>query len=185
MTDKQIIQRLQSRDETGLAALQQAYGEGALSLALRITGSREDAQECLQDALMGVWESVPPQCPASLRAYLIALTRNAALDLLRSERREKRGGGAAELALEELSDFVSGPDSVEQEAEARLLGERINEFLGALSARDREIFVRRYYYFEELPEIAAACRLPKRYVSVVLHRTRKKLKAFLIKEEFL
>ena len=96
MTDKQIIQRLQSRDETGLAALQQAYGEGALSLALRITGSREDAQECLQDALMGVWESVPPQCPASLRAYLIALTRNAALDLLRSERREKRGGGAAE-----------------------------------------------------------------------------------------
>ena len=185
MTDEKIIERLQKRDETGLAALKAAYGAGALSLAQRITGSREDAEECLQDALLAVWDSVPPQQPVSLRAYLTALTRNAALDLFRTARREKRGGGAVELALEELSDFVSGPGSVEEEAEARLLGERINEFLGALSARDREIFVRRYYYFEELPEIAAACRLPKRYVSVVLHRTRKKLNAFLIKEEYL
>lgn len=185
MTDEQIIRRLQNRDETALAALKTAWGGAALSLAERITGSREDAEECLQDALLAVWNTVPPEEPVSLRGYLIALTRNAALDLRRSARREKRGGGAVDLALEELEYCVSSSGSVEEQTEAALLAERIDGFLAALPARDRELFVRRYYYFEELSEIAAACRLPKRYVSVVLHRTRKKLKAFLLKEELI
>ena len=185
MTHDQIIERLRNRDETALAALRDSFGGGAMALAERITGSREDAEECLQDALLAVWDSVPPKEPASLRAYLTALTRNAALDLRRTAQREKRGGGVVALALEELDYCVSAAGSVEEAAEARLLGERIDGFLASLPARERELFVRRYYYFEELSEIAAACRLPKRYVSVVLHRTRKKLKSFLLKEELL
>ncbi len=185
MTEEEIVRRLTRRDETALAELKTAYGAGALALAERITGCREDAEECLQDGLLAVWNSVPPKEPTSLQAYLTALTRNAALDLLRTARREKRGGGAAALALEELAACTAAPGGVEEEAEARLLGERINDFLADLSARDRELFVRRYYYFQELPEIAEACRLPRRYIAVRLHRTRNKLKTFLEKEDFL
>lgn len=184
MTEASIICRLQNRDETALAELEQLHGALAKSIAQRILRNPQDAEECVQDGLMAVWETVPPQEPASLRSYFVALVRNRALDLYRAQRREKRGGGAPLPALEELGDCAA-PGGVEDEVAARLLEERINEYLARLPERERDLFLRRYFYLEEIGEIAARSGLTRHQVSVLLHRARKKLKDFLKKEDLL
>lgn len=185
MTDEQIIQRLLLRDESGLDGLQQTYGALAVSLAQRIVESREDAEECVQDALMALWNSIPPQQPGSLKHYFLRLVRNKALDQWRAAHREKRGGGELPIILEELDRDVTSKSNVEDGLSERLLAERINDFLAQLSARDRSLFLRRYYSCEAPDVIAAAAGLSKTNVSVILFRVRKKLKAFLEKEELL
>ena len=184
MTEEQILARLLARDEGILAHVEAEWGPLATALAQRILQSPQDAEECLQDGLMALWDTVPPQRPASLRAYFLSLVRNRALDVYRAEHREKRGGGVVPLALEELGD-CAGPDSVEDRVGAKLLGEAVNRFLGSLPERDRDLFLHRYYFLEELPEIADFYRMTRHQVSVRLHRTRKKLKDYLKKEELL
>lgn len=184
MTEECIIKRLNERDETALEAIAAQYGSLAGSLAMRILRNRQDAEECVQDGLMAVWETIPPLQPASLCHYFVALVRNRALDLYRKEHREKRGGGTVAQALEELKDCVA-PGSPEDEVSARMLEEKINDYLARLSERERNIFLRRYYYAEQVPDIAEAYGMSPHRVSVLLHRTRNKLKQFLKKEDLL
>lgn len=185
MNEQSILDRLLARDETALEAARQAWGGPALALARRITGSAEDAEECLQDGLLALWDSVPPRRPESLAHYFTALVRNAALNCLRDQRRQKRGGGEADRALEELEYCASARDDVEEAVAAKLLGERINAFLDSLPRRERELFLRRYYYMEDLQTLSAARGLSPRHAAVLLFRTRKKLKVYLEKEELL
>ena len=185
MNEETILDRLRARDESALGAIRDAWGKPALALARRITGSEEDAEECLQDGLLAVWETIPPKRPESLGHYFTALVRNAALNRLRDSRRQKRGGGELVRALEELEYCASARENVAEEVEARLLGERINDFLTALPQQERALFLRRYYDLEDLDTLAAALGLRKAHASVLLFRVRKKLKAFLEKEELL
>ncbi len=185
MTDAQITDLLFARDERGLDALRNSYGALALRLAQRIVGAREDAEECLQDGLMDAWNSVPPKRPESWKHFFLRLVRNRALDRWRSLHRDKRGGGELPMILEELDHDIPASGTVEDEVAEKLLADRINVFLDSLPRRDRELFLRRYYYFEDPETIAAALGLTKSNVSVILFRVRKKLKAFLKKEELL
>jgi RNA polymerase sigma-70 factor (ECF subfamily) len=185
MTEEEILQLLLARNEAGLEALEAAWGDPAMAVAVRILQNREDAEECVQDGLQRVWETVPSKKPDRLRYYFITLVRNRALELRRTARAKKRGGGAVLLPLEELAECVASSESVEGSVEAALLREALNRFLGTLSERDRGLFLRRYYYAEELDAIAACYGLSVRHVSVLLFRTRKKLKNYLQKEELL
>ena len=185
MNEEEIQAALLARDDAALASIRETWGRPALALARRITGSEEDAEECLQDGLMAVWETVPPKRPESLGHYFTALVRNAALNRWRDERRQKRGGGAVTEVLEELEYCTSSTDDVEEAVAARLLAERINVFLDSLPQRERDLFLRRYYDLEDLETLAAAKGLSKAHASVLLFRTRKKLKTFLEKEELL
>ena len=185
MNEDTILDRLRARDESALGAIRDAWGKPALALARRITGSEEDAEECLQDGLLAVWETIPPKQPESLGHYFTALVRNAALNRLRDSRRQKRGGGTVTEVFEELEYCASAREDVEEAVAGRLLAERINDFLDSLPRRERELFLRRYYDMEELDKLAAAKGLSKAHASVLLFRTRKKLKAFLEKEELL
>ena len=106
MTEKQVLERLLARDDGILALVEAEWGPSAAALARRILQSPQDAEECLQDGLMALWDTVPPLQPDSLRAYFLSLVRNRALDVYRAERREKRGGGVVPLALEELGDMA-------------------------------------------------------------------------------
>lgn len=93
MNEEEMQTRLLARDDGALSAIREHWGRPAQALARRITGSEEDAEECVQDGLLAVWESVPPKQPESLGHYFTALVRNAALNRWRDERRLKRGGG--------------------------------------------------------------------------------------------
>lgn len=184
MTDESMIKRLNERDETALEDVAAQYGALARSLAMRILQDPRDAEECVQDGLMALWETVPPLQPDSLRSYFVALVRNRALDRYRTEHRGKRGGGIVAEVLEELADCAA-PGSPEDELNVRLLEEKINDFLSSLTERERNVFLRRYYFAESVSDISEFYSVSPHQVSVLLHRTKNKLKKFLKKEDLL
>lgn len=185
MNDTEIIQLLKLREERAVAELEAAYGAYCQSIALRMTGNLEDAAEVLNDLWLRVWESIPPQKPQSLRHYLTKLTRNIALDRLRREQAEKRGGGELPLVLEELETCVPDRSTPESALSAKELGEAINRFLDRQTARVQDIFLRRYFYAEPVSEIAARYQMRESNVRLILSRTRTRLKLYLKQGGFL
>lgn len=182
MDDHQIIDLYWNRSQEALTATAEKYGRYCQAIACRILGSREDGEECVNDAYLRAWNAIPPQRPDSLQAYLGAITRNLSLDRYRSAGAEKRGAGQAALVLEELRDCVPAPGASGQLDEALALRDALNRFLEALAPQTRIVFLRRYWYFLPIREIAASCGMSEGKAKMVLLRTRRKLKAYLEKE---
>ena len=183
MDDKEILELYAQRSERAIAETEQKYGRICRQFAERILGSAEDAGECLNDALLQAWNTIPPQEPHSLAAYLFVLTRNAALNRRKSSSRQCRGGGAVPVVLDELADCVPSADTVEAAYDERCFLRKLEQFLDTLSPDARRIFVRRYWYLESGREIAERFHMTESKVRVSLTRTRRRLKAFLEKED--
>ena len=139
MDEKQIIAMLWNREEDGVKALQDQYAAKLKMLAAHFV-SAQDAEECMNDVLLAVWDSIPPNRPDNLFAYSARICRNKALNKIRSMERQKRKAEVVELS-KELQNII--PDKVEQES---LLTELINEFLEQERAQDRYLFVHRYWF---------------------------------------
>ena len=183
--DNEIIKLLQERDETALAVIKQQYGALCRQIAMQVLDCDEDADECLNDALLNLWCSIPPAKPDYLRAYLSAAVRNIALDRLASNQAVKRGGSQVPLVLEELSEIAAEGQDVASEVELRQLWDAIHAFLKRENVRNQKLFMQRYYYMMPLKEIAAENGLSENSVTVTLHRLRNKLMEHLRKEHFL
>ena len=177
MNDQQIIARLFARDESALHCVQEKYGRYCHAIAERIVGSREDAEECVNDTWHRTWETIPPEAPSVLATYLGMLTRCIALDRAKKNRAIKRGGGTLPLILDELGECVA--DTEADEAQSALLREALDSFLATLPQKNRMIFVRRYWYTDSAADIAAAYDMNENSVNALLFRTRKKLKKHL------
>lgn len=177
-----LVNRLKDRDEDVLAEAKELYGAGLRALAFRILGNREDAEEVENDAYCEAWECIPPAEPASLKSWLLMVTRRRALDRLDAKLAQKRGGGEAEAALDEMEDLLPGEDGRQWAGEIARK-EVIRSFLTALPAQKRRIFLKRYWYFLSIREIAAEEGLSESHVKTILHRSRKSLKDQLIRED--
>ena len=184
MEDERIVELLWQRDESGLREAKEQYGPFCRSLADNLLGSPEDAEECWSDALLRLWNTVPPERPRHLRAYLAKLTRSAAIDRFRSETAQKRGGGEATLLLDELAECVSGGEDAESETLSRALGEAISRFLSKLPERQRQIFILRYFRGEPVYALAKRFGMKPNSVTAALLRTRAALRSYLEKEGF-
>lgn len=185
MEDRGIVDLLFSREEQAICLLRDTYGSYCSAVARNILDSPEDIEEVLSDTWLRVWNSIPPERPRNLKLYLARITRNLSYDRFRSLTRQKRGGGEVAAALEELAHCIPGPEQPGDILEARELQRAVNVFLSALPRRDREIFLRRYFYIESCDAIAARCGIRPTLVRTVLSRTRKKLKDYLEKEGLL
>ena len=185
MEDRQIVELFWRRDEEALGESRRKYGGLCFSVALGVLGSPEDAEEAASDALLGAWNSIPPQKPVYLDAYLAKLSRRAAIDRLRRSRAGKRWSGEAALALEELGDIVPGGGDAEAGVEAKELAALIERFLRSQPETPRKIFLRRYWYVESISEIAGAFGWSESKVKSLLFRTRKGLRSYLEKEGYL
>lgn len=185
MQDEEIIALYFRRDERAIRETQEKYGAYCFQIAGRILKSREDCEECLSEAWMQVWNAVPPCEPENLKLYLAAVVRNLAFSRYRAGRAEKRGGAEVDAALDELAECVAAPGSPEETVLAGELGREIDRFLGTLAARERAIFLRRYYFTENTRDIAARCGLRESNVLMILSRTRKKLRQHLRQEGYL
>ena len=183
--DQKIIELYCNRSENAIAETAGKYGRYCTSIAYGILKSREDAQECVSDAYLTVWNAIPPRRPADLGTYLGKITRNLSIDRLRTRSREKRGGGEAPLALEELEEVVAGSDSPENEAVRKELTAALNRFLAGLTQQERYVFVRRYWYLDSLTDISEKTGFSGSKVASMLFRLRGRLKKQLIKEELL
>ncbi|MBQ3939656.1 MAG: sigma-70 family RNA polymerase sigma factor [Oscillospiraceae bacterium] len=182
LSDDADILLLQKRDEEGIRQIRQKYGKQSYALAYRILGRHEDAEECVSDVLLEIWNSIPPKEPQSLRAYLITLTRCKAIDRLKAEKALKRGGNCFAQTLDELAEVLPSADRVESEVEQRELNRALKAFLDQLKPETRHIFMQRYYFSMPVQEIADQNGMKPSAVKMSLLRTREKLKAFFEKE---
>jgi len=184
LEDQLIIQLLCERSETGLAELSSKYGNLCKFIAKNILHNEQDAEECINDAYLAVWDTIPPTKPDSLSGYISRIVRNISVKKYHSNTAIKRNS-YYDIALEEIAECLENGIRVEDEIIAEELSARINDFLGTLKKKDRVMFVHRYWYNTPIPEIASMMHISKNSVTVHLHRTRQKLAGYLKKEELL
>ena len=182
MEDCDIIELYWRRDQQAVSETAEKYGGFLRGIAWNILRNHGDAEECVNDTYFRAWNAIPPDRPTAFRAWLGRITRNLALTRYRKNTAGKRGGGQTALALEELSECVSGTACTEEELENRELAELINRFLERLPQRQRTIFMRRYWHMASIGDIARAYGMTESQVTSQLFRTRKKLRELLVKE---
>ena len=183
--DSMILSLLQKRDESALEQIRNDYGKLCGKIAGDILGSREDAEECVSDMLMKVWQTIPPKCPESLRAYLITLIRHLAIDRYHVQTAQKRGGTQFCEALDGLQESLASGENISAAVEKRELTAAVERFLDTLSPQTRKIFLRRYYMADPIRDIAAHYHMSVSAVKISLMRTRNKLNQYLKEEGFL
>jgi RNA polymerase sigma-70 factor (ECF subfamily) len=178
--DKKIIELYFARSEDAIAETDKKYGAYCVSIARSILNSAEDAEECVNDAYLGVWNSIPPQVPRVFSAFVGRIVRNLALNRLAMLSASKRSR-TAEVVYEEAEELI--PDTKGEDISTEIhLRDAVNGFLATLSKRTRIVFMRRYWYFCSVAEIAEGMGMTEANVKVLLLRTRKKFKAYLEKE---
>jgi len=127
---------------------------------------------------------MPPHKPNILSTFLGKITRNLSINRYRHNAADKRGGGELPVVLDELLDLVSDKDDIESEIEHRELIAAIDTFLSTLSVKKRCIFIRRYWYFDNISSIASYFGMTENNVSVTLNRIRLKLHNYLLERGF-
>ena len=174
--------QLFERSEQALWELDQKYGNLCRSLSYRIVNSRRDAEECVNDAFLGAWNAIPPAKPNPLLSYLLKIVRNLSLKCYWKKEAAKRNS-IYTIALQEIEACIADRDTVEEELEARELARIIESFLDTLTAENRVIFIRRYWFSDSYDDIAKRVGLSEKNISVRLTRIRRKLKDYLIERE--
>ena len=180
MEDNRIVELYLERSETAIAETQKKYGKYCHYIAYNILNSNSDAEECVNDTYLKVWDSIPPEKPKLFKSFIGRIARNLALDRYDREHALKRRANT-DLALEEIGECVPDGDGREMSDEIALR-DAINGFLESLPEETRIIFMRRYWYLSPVGHIAGDLGLSVSNVKVILMRTRKKFKAYLEKE---
>ncbi len=179
MKDERILTLLLERSEEALRALEERYGRMLYAIAFRILGDAQDAEECVNDALLTVWSTVPPEEPEAIGAYAGRVVRNVALNRWQRNTAAKRRGGTTVL-LDELAECLPDPSWDPDEGLAyRELVAHINGYLRTLDERRQVLFARRYWYGEPVEEIARSLGMSRRAADVALCRVRQGLRAYL------
>lgn len=128
---------------------------------------------------------MPPNRPEILSAYLAKIARRIAMKVWRGRDAQKRGGGEVALSLEELGECIPDGRAIDEALTARELAKTIDMFLLELSEEERRVFIRRYFHGLSISEIRKQFGFSKSKTESMLHRTRKKLKAYLQKEGYI
>lgn len=182
MEDEKIIALYFQRQSSAIEESENKYGCILRRTAFNILSSREDSEECVNDSLLAAWDSIPPERPRSLGAYLVGITRNLSLSRLREGNSLKRGGGELPAILDELAEVLDSGVDIEKELELRELNRAIQNMLDCLGKAERDVFLGRYWFAASISEIAGKSGFSESKIKSMLHRTRKKLLAQL-KEE--
>lgn len=183
LEDSEIIKLFYARSEQAITELSEKYGAVCSQIARNILKNTEDAKECVNDAYLGAWNTIPPQNPDPLQTYICRIVRNLSIMKYHANTAKKRNS-FYDVALDELEDCIASSSSVEDEAAVNELSRLLDVFLDTLDTENRVIFVRRYWYSDSVSEIAERMGVSSNNISVRLSRTRAKLKKFLKKEGY-
>ncbi len=178
MENDDLLALFDARDERALRELQETCGTFCLRTAQNITGSREDAEECVSEAFAVLWDRIPPEQPYPVSAYLLRVVRNLALKKRRDAKAAKRNAGEV-LELGAVEELISAPGP---DADPGQLRDALNAFLGELKKEDRILFLRRYWFEESLSVLASSLGVREGTLRVRLTRLREKLRKKLEKE---
>lgn len=179
MDDTRIVELFLARDEAAIAETAAKYGARLNALALRVVTDPREAEECVNDAYLRAWELIPPAEPVDhLFAFLGRIVRGLAIDRVRAASSRKRSAVLVELT-KELSECLPSGKAVEQEAEANELAALINGYVKGLPQEKQYVFLRRYWYFDSIADIASSTGSREGRIKTELFRLRKGLKAYL------
>ena len=184
MNDAGIIDLYWQRSERDISETENACGPYCLSWGCDLRRLAADAAGRTSDTWFAAWNAMPPERPNSLKAFLGRITRNISVTRLRRSGSQKRGGGEASLAIDELSECLPGGSDPARTAENRELLRSIDAFLSLLPKRERVIFLGRYFYALTAEEIAARLGMKTAAVKTSLYRTRKRLAQKLEEEGY-
>lgn len=178
--DRDIIELYFKREEQAIKETAARYGKLCYRIAYNILNNTEDAEECVNDTYAAVWNAIPPTQPDNFLAFICRIARNLSLKRFSFMNREKRSA-AALLSLEELADVL--PDErYAPEVSDETVGELISRFLRDQKEEVRHVFLRKYYFFDSVRDIAERFGFTESKVKNMLFHTRNKLKLYLIKE---
>ena len=179
LQDHEIVALYHARDEQAIEHSARQYGAYCRTVAMNILASPPDADECVNDTWLAAWQSMPPQKPTSLRAYLGRITRNLSLNRLKFLHRERRDTRMT-LIFDELEDCIPAPD----ETESRLLCGWLDEYLGTLPQLDRQLFVGRYWHNHSVKALARHYGMTANAATKRITRVREGLRDFLIERGY-
>lgn len=181
LDDSKIIELFYERSEQAIIDLSKKYGSVCKKVANNILNDRRDTEECVNDAYLGAWNTIPPQNPNPLLSYICRIVRNLAINKYHANTAAKRNS-IYDVALDELENCFPASNLVEDEFNANEVAHIIDCFLETLDQENRIMFVRRYWHSDSITEIAKLFHTSNHYVSVRLSRIREKLRKHLIKE---
>ena len=182
--DEKIIELFFERSEQGIRELDNKYGAICHNLSYNIVNNRQDAEECVNDAYLGAWNTIPPVHPNPLLSYIVKIVRNISIKIYWRKGAAKRSSHYT-IALEEIEACITDRKTVEDEIEVRELARIIEDFLDTLTLENRVIFMRRYWFSDSYKDIADFVGLSEKNISVRLTRIREKMKQYLIEREVL
>lgn len=179
LADNEIIEKLFNRDEKALELLENQYHRFYESIIREVLDNDADVQECVNDLLLSIWNSIPPNRPTYLSAYIAKFARRIGVSKFRYNTRKKRDSGYA-VSLSELEEVLPSL-SIEEEMDDGQLSALISDFLRTLDTESRVLFIRRYVYFESVASLSQRFGISENHLSVKLYRIRNKLKTVLEK----
>lgn len=179
MEDNEIIELYFNRNETAVAETNKKYGNYCNYIAYNILQNKEDSKECVNDAYLQVWNSIPPKRPNVLKLFLAKITRNLAINKYKEMNAKKRNINM-ETVLEELEECISDNTNIENIVQYNELVIYLNEFIKELSIEKRQIFLYRYWYLNSIKDISLKNKISENNVKVILYRIRSELKNYLI-----
>ena len=180
--DLQIVELYFTRDEAAIKITEKKYGKLCFSVAKNILFNNEDAEECVNDTYLAVWKKIPPTRPNNFSAFICKITRNLALKKVEYENAKKRSAEAIISFSEIEATFPDKHFTFDIEDED--LGKLISAFLKSEKELTRNVFLRRYWFFNSISEISKQYSLTESNVKTMLFRTRNKLREFLKKEGY-
>lgn len=178
-SDEKIVDMYWQRDPDAIQETDQKYGRLLQSTAFNILADLEDSEECQNDAYLKIWNAIPSARPAEFYAFIIQITRRIAIDRYREKSRKKRVPSQLTLSIEELNHSLRSGMSVEEEYDAKILGELITEYVRSLDDRQQYIFVDRYYMAEPVERIASDLSISVRTAYREIEKIRAGLKKYL------
>ncbi len=181
MDDIQIIDLLFARNELGLHMMEEKYATFYKSILRRALNDPSDVEECANDVLMGIWNSIPPNYPDHFPSYIGRIARRIGINRFKFNTRQKRNT-ECNILLSELEGCIPSPDRLGAHEESKMLRQILNDFLYGLDPKTRVLFIRRYFYLESTNDLAKRYGISTNFVSVRLHRARKELRQLLEKE---
>ena len=183
MEDEKIIALYFARNEKAIAETDAKYGRYCRKVAYNILYNNEDAEECASDTYLDAWQSIPPHKPNRLSVFLGSITRRIALDKFRSMTAAKRGGTETDISLHELEECIPCAKSIDEQLEEKAIARVLSDFLRRLPETEADVFIRRYFYFDSVADIAKRYDFGESKTKMMLKRIREKLLKALEKED--
>lgn len=184
MEDHEIVVLYQKKEEQAIKETSQKYGRRLHSIAKHILENECDAEECENDTYYEAWNLIPPHDPSAyLFAFLARIIRHKSLNLCKHNNTKKRSANVVELT-KEMEECIANPTDEPCKIPEETLAVAINTFLRSLGDESRNVFLRRYYFADEVREIGERFGMSDSKVKSMLFRTRNKLKVYLIKEGY-